>query len=447
MCDTLFSPAFLNKNGHGIFAKNSDREPNEAQQIVRYPRQNRSEKRVKTTFITVDCPETAYEVILSKPFQMWGAEMGANEHKVVIGNEAVFTKIKMDKSNKGLTGMDMLRLALEQATNATEAVNIIQNLLKKYGQDACGGYQDKGMFYHNSFIIADPTEGYVLETAGAFWVLKKITGYTAISNILTIETDYDDIHPETIAFAQKKGWIGRNEPFNFKKAFSAPIMTYLAKGKERRFQCVSQGIENIKDTEGGSFTVLNAFSILRSHKKGNDFEPQSGGMDNICLHATGLLTPSQTTGSMVVELRKEQPSTVWLTGSAAPCLSVFKPFHFGNDVLDEANFPKPTDGFDASYWWQWELLHRKILEEYKKYTPLLKAQQAEMEDAIVKTIDLVVNLGKYQAFADFSRLTLTQSIRIKHELLEQMQNLENKNSMFYKSYWNKQNIKGKLYKK
>ena len=46
MCDTLYSPGFLNKNGHTIFAKNSDREPNEAQQIVHYPRYKRMEKKV-----------------------------------------------------------------------------------------------------------------------------------------------------------------------------------------------------------------------------------------------------------------------------------------------------------------------------------------------------------------------------------------------------------------
>ena len=115
---------------------------------------------------------------------MWGAEMGANEYKVVIRNEAVFTKIKMVKQNKGLTGMDMLRLALEQSKTADESVLVIQNLLSRYGQDACGGYEDKNMFYHNSFLIADPNGAYILETAGMFWVLKRIEGYTSISNIL-----------------------------------------------------------------------------------------------------------------------------------------------------------------------------------------------------------------------------------------------------------------------
>ena len=48
MCDTLFSPAHLNQNGHSILAKNSDREPNEAQQIVRIPASKRFNKTVQT---------------------------------------------------------------------------------------------------------------------------------------------------------------------------------------------------------------------------------------------------------------------------------------------------------------------------------------------------------------------------------------------------------------
>ena len=49
-------------------------------------------------------------VILSKPAWMWGAEMGANDQGVCVGNEAVWTKLNgpADLEEK-LLGMDMVR--------------------------------------------------------------------------------------------------------------------------------------------------------------------------------------------------------------------------------------------------------------------------------------------------------------------------------------------------
>src|SRR5688500_5681123 len=129
MCDT-----FVYHPGNSkpvIFGKNSDREPNEAQQIVRFQRQPASPQKVKATFIEVEYPGSTFEVILSKPFQMWGAEMGCNEHGVTIGNEAVFTKVQFDKNNKGLTGMDLLRIALEISKTAEEALYNITAYLEK----------------------------------------------------------------------------------------------------------------------------------------------------------------------------------------------------------------------------------------------------------------------------------------------------------------------------
>ncbi len=64
------------------------------------------------TFISIDQSPETYGVILSKPSWMWGAEMGANEHGVCIGNEAIWSKLTrsdLGKEPERLLGMDLVR--------------------------------------------------------------------------------------------------------------------------------------------------------------------------------------------------------------------------------------------------------------------------------------------------------------------------------------------------
>ena len=92
MCDTLVALAPMTLNGHTMLAKNSDREPNEAQLLTVLPHRTHREPRLKTTYIDVDQVRETNAVLLCRPFWMWGAEMGVNEYGVAIGNEAVFTR-------------------------------------------------------------------------------------------------------------------------------------------------------------------------------------------------------------------------------------------------------------------------------------------------------------------------------------------------------------------
>lgn len=161
-------------------------------------------------------------VILSKPAWMWGAEMGANDKNVVIGNEAVWTNNNegdSDARQKRLLGMDLVRyvplfyihfndkdyhnftsncarfsyrLGLERGNTAEESLDIITLLLEKYGQGGPCSELDDSHFYHNSFLIADSKEAWILETSGKLWAAEKIsTGYRNISNGLTITTKID----------------------------------------------------------------------------------------------------------------------------------------------------------------------------------------------------------------------------------------------------------------
>lgn len=131
-CDTFVVLNPFTENGSVIFGKNSDRPKEEVQDIVFYPaaeyptgtllqvlrqlyyfmpNQYLTISICQCTYIEIEQASSTNAVVLSKPNWMWGAEMGANEHGVCIGNEAVSTKLESDEDMKGkLLGMDLLRL-------------------------------------------------------------------------------------------------------------------------------------------------------------------------------------------------------------------------------------------------------------------------------------------------------------------------------------------------
>src|SRR5512133_3010971 len=132
MCDTCGIGPELTGSGISIFGKNSDREADETQLVLSVPSKTYPAKQnLQCTSIAIPQVGSTFATVLSKPFWMWGAEMGVNEKGVVIGNEALFTKVKPEKT-PGLIGMDLLRLGLERGDSAREALEVIIDLLWRH---------------------------------------------------------------------------------------------------------------------------------------------------------------------------------------------------------------------------------------------------------------------------------------------------------------------------
>lgn len=375
MCDSLLIQNEKSGHGHPFLLKNSDREPNEAQEVFINDGNAYPYSQVNCTYRAVAHVKKPFACILSKPFHMWGAEMGLNEHGLAIANEAVFTKFKFEKKNDGLTGMDMIRLALESCKTADEALNKISGWIESIGQDACGGYYDQNFYYHNSFLIADPKHAWKLESAGRFWAAKQIIEpIESISNGLTIAGDYDQGSAEMETFARSKNWIKAPEEFQFNKAFSDRLYTHFSKCQIRR---------NITKTGADSedkMTFWKAREILsgHSHKRLDRLDASS-----ICMHANSLLNPSQTTGSMIAELIPDRPFC-WLTGTANPCMSIYFPILPDALGLRNQSLLKPGAKYDQSLWWAAENVHRLLIrtnsnqsQEYNQERVSIQAEITE----------------------------------------------------------------------
>lgn len=422
MCDTLIAHPGVTASGNLLFGKNSDREPNEAQAIQRIPAQQHEEDTLRCTYIEVPQVKQTYEVLLSRPFHMWGAEMGANEHGVVIGNEAVFTRIKMPHRNTGLTGMDLIRLALERSRTAEEALYCITGLLEEYGQNACGGYEHKIFFYHNSFLIGDPESAWLLETAGRHWVAKKVKETCSISNGLTIGREYDRISEHAVDYAYRRRWLKDKEPFDFQKAYSEWFMTRMSGcGVRRRTTAAAM------EKEKPEVSVEKLIDILSSHETlRKPFEPHRSTTASVCMHATGLTNPNQTTGSMVAEIRHNKASTIWMTGTSMPCLSVYLPFFFGGDSLMGEYWDLPGPREDDSLWWQAEHLHRRISKSYQKGRALIEEERLEFQQALLEEESKLVRDGagheeldafSHRALAEYRRLLKNWTERVEDTTL------------------------------
>jgi secernin len=295
MCDTFVALADATLDGSVIFGKNSDRPEGEIQDVVTFPAQTYSQgQHVQCTYIQVPQVERTYAVILSKPRWMWGAEMGANECGVVIGNEAVWTN--QPYQSTGLLGMDLVRLGLERGETAFVALQVIIDGLEQYGQG--GNCAEHFSFtYHNSFLIADRKEAWVLETAGKYWVAERVTqGTRSISNNLSIRSAGDFRHPDVVRDVVAQGRCKSESNFDFAKFFSDggvedSLSPYSREGRVRSLCQMHQG----------KFTIDTAKLILRDHQ------------GDVCMHGQ-----FETRGSQISRLTAQQGEH-WLIDRPFPC--------------------------------------------------------------------------------------------------------------------------------
>lgn len=429
MCDTLIATRLATADGVAVFGKNSDRPPNEGQSMVYFPAaKHPAGSRVKCTYIEIPQAEKTYSILLSKPFWMWGAEMGVNEHGLVIGNEAIYSKIPASLE-PALLGMDLLRAALERAVTPREAIDVITALLEEFGQGGNCYADGSKMTYHNSFLIANAEDAWVLETVDKQWAARQIKDVYTISNCLTIGAQYDLASEGLVDLAIQRGMTKSKNQFQFAGDYSDFLYTTFGKGRARRETTITT-----LDSQKGRVGIETMTAMLRHHGD-EHFNPAKGiaGVD-VCMHAGfGPIRISQSTASMVAYLDKNNP-LIFSTGTSAPCTSIFKPFW-----MDCASFltdePLPSDQADSnSLYWVHERLHRAVLQNYPERMQTFAADRDALEKKFIEGA-LKLHSALAREREAYSKQCLAESRAAEAEWLKRVEAVPAKKSFLSSLAW------------
>lgn len=285
VCDTLCALGPATAGGVSLFGKNSDRPVGEPQDLEWHP-PHADRAPVRTTYLEVPgSGGDALGVLGSRPRWCWGMEHGVNEAGVAIGNEAVWTTRNPARYPDALIGMDLVRLALERATTAADAVAVVVDLLERHGQGG-GGHAGGAEPYWSSFLVADPGDAWVVDTSGPDHAVEQVDRARALSNRPGIES-FAEAHE-----LRREHIDARVRP---RLAASCAVL------------------------DGGPATVASLQAHLRSHVGGDD------GW-TVCMHAPD----QETTASVVAELRPAGSVAHVLLGH--PCRSISVPVVVGHPL-------------------------------------------------------------------------------------------------------------------
>ncbi|MCK4431599.1 MAG: C69 family dipeptidase [Candidatus Aminicenantes bacterium] len=224
-----------------------------------------------------------------------------NEHQLAIGETTFGGRRELRNPDGLLHYFFMMRLALQRAKTAREAIKVMTELVGEYGYASSG----------ESFSIADTNEAWIMEMIGpgpggkgAHWVALRIPdGYiSAHANMSRIgefplnDADNCIYSKNVISFAEEKGYYYKKsgKPFSFRYAYHPSSPSNLRTCAARvwsmfRRSAPSQNFSpdfqrGVKGTKpyplwikpDKKLSLQDVMAIMRDHYEGTEFDMTKG---------------------------------------------------------------------------------------------------------------------------------------------------------------------------
>lgn len=132
-----------------------------------------------------------------QPEGAWGFVFGCNERRLAIG--LANWRSRFTREQPGLTGAELTRLALERSHSTHHAVEVLTDLIARYGHGASGEAD-------SVFLIADVDGACLLEVAGSCWALSHCPPTQAVADVGLIRQDWQRLSPGLAERVIQHGW-------------------------------------------------------------------------------------------------------------------------------------------------------------------------------------------------------------------------------------------------
>ena len=348
-----------------------------------------------------------------------------NEHQLAVAESTFSGRLELRNPDGLLHYWDLMRLALQRAKTAREAIAVMTNLVAEYG------YRSEG----ESISIADPNEAWLLEIigpgpggSGAEWVALRIPdGYISChANKARIgEFPVDDpgnclYSPNVISFAVEKEYYdpATGEPFRFCDVYCPPTPRNRRYASTRVWSTLRRAAPSLnlspdyhRSVDGAKpyplwvkpdkkLSAADVFSLVRDHYEGTDYDMTKGldagphgtpnrwrpidwTIDEVAYAWERPISTQQTGFSFVSQSRSWLPNPVggvlWY-GVDDMYTTCYVPLYCGIDDIPESYTVGSLGKFSwDSAWWVFNFVANYANVRYAPMIQDIQAVQSELE--------------------------------------------------------------------
>ena len=361
-----------------------------------------------------------------------------NEHQLSIGETTTGGREELVDPDGLIHYWHLMRLTLQRAKTAREAVETMGALVAEYG------YRSSG----ESFAIGDPDEAWIMEMVGpgpgghgAYWVALRVpdgyvSAYANLGRIGTFPLDDEKnclYSPGMIEFATEKGWYdpGSGREFNWREAFhpaTAQQKRYTATRVWSLFRrCAPsqdfpvdyhRGVEGaepyplwVKPDE--TLSLADVFDLMRDHYEGTDYDmtagvdagpyntpnrwrPMAWEIDGESYTWERPISAQQTGFSMICQSRDDLPDPVggvtWY-GLDDTYFTCWTPLYCGIDQLPPSYTRGRLSEFSwDSAWWVFQfvsnianLKYSYMIQDIQAVQSAIEHESIELQPAVEQT--------------------------------------------------------------